>query len=281
MIIRNFNLSDINFAFKCTKAEGWLGESHEDFESFFAYDRNGCFIAEADEKKIGLCVAVKYQEYGFIGELIVIKEMRKHGIGRRLLEHAINYLHDNGIQNILLDADLSAVSLYEKAGFRKICQSLRLNGKINGTNYSNIRHIKPDEFETINKIDRRIFGDDRNFFLNRQMTMYPKMSKVMIQNNQITGYIFSRQGNGVISIGPWIVLKGAENPGHLLESMASEFGNEILRIGVLETNLEAMKTIQSFKSFENYEPSWRMALGPSSELGMDHQSYAVGSASKG
>ena len=130
MLIRNMDYADIDFACYCTSNEGWISETKEVFESLISFNPKGCFVAEKDSKKIGIGVATQYKTNGFIGELVVIKEMRGHGYGSKLFEHAIQYLRSNGTQNIYLDADLTAVPLYEQYGFKKVTRSLRFLGKI-------------------------------------------------------------------------------------------------------------------------------------------------------
>jgi len=89
MVIRQMVSSDLDFALRCANAEGWLSETREVFETFLAYDRNGCFVAEHDSQRIGICVATRYKKNGFIGELIVIHAMRNRGFGKRLMQHAM------------------------------------------------------------------------------------------------------------------------------------------------------------------------------------------------
>jgi len=207
MNIREMNLSDIDFAFSCTKSEGWISETKEDFRGFLEYNPQGCFIAEVQSKRIGMCVATAYRENGFIGELIIIKEMRGQGYGSLLFDNSVRYLLAKGIKNIYLDGDLDAVSIYEKAGFRKINKSLRFVGKIPGKYHSFVRKVKPEDIKTICEIDKELFGDNRDFFLERRITLYPDYCFILDMANKINGYIMARPGSGVVSVGPWVMLK--------------------------------------------------------------------------
>jgi GNAT superfamily N-acetyltransferase len=273
--------SDLDFAVACTTAEGWGSETRPVFEGFLAHDPAGCFVAEAEDERVGICIAASYQEYGFVGELIVVEERRGRGIGRRLLEHAVLYLRSRGAQNILLDGVPAAVPLYERVGFRRLCRSLRFMGTLQGRSHPRVRAMQAADLKTISQIDQAAFGADRRFFLERRLALYPELCKVLEGDGEIASFIMGQRMSDAVSVGPWVVQRGIERPGDLLESLAAEVGGDCLNLGILETNSEAVATVRSFGFVERPNPSWRMVLGPSGELGSSTQSYAIGSAAKG
>ena len=281
MVIRPMHASDLDFAAGCTAAEGWASETRQAFEGFLAYDPGGCFVAEAGGTQVGICVATRYGESGFIGELIVVQEMRGRGIGLGLFDHAVEYFRSRGAQNILLDAVPAAVPLYEKIGFRKVCRSLRFTGSITGRFDPHVRTMQAADLDAVSAMDQEAFGADRRFFLERSLSLYPEFSKVIECDGEMTGFIMGRRGNGIIPAGPWVVRPGVERPGDLLVSLAAEVTRIPLRVGVLEANLEAAATVRRFGLAENPDPPWRMALGPSGHLGLSKHAYAIGSPAKG
>jgi ribosomal protein S18 acetylase RimI-like enzyme len=272
--------SDIEFAYGCTSAEGWQSKK-EAFEGFLAHDPAGCFVGELDGKRVGICVGTKYGGNGFIGNLIVVKGMRGRGYGGQLFKHAVQYLQSNGVESVFLDGASDAVPIYEKAGFRRICKSLRFVGKVEGGDSSLVRRAETGDVEAICRIDVELFGDDRFFFLKRRLSVSPHLCFVHEANGQVLGYVMARPGVSAFSVGPWAVLEGAEEPRALLERLALEVGGGPLRIGVLEANRRAVDTIESIGSLESKVPSWRMVLGPSERLGVSPGLYAIGSPAKG
>ena len=281
MLIRNMRSSDIEFAYQCTHKEEWVGETEDVFESLLSFNPEGCFVAEKNTKKIGICVATKYRKNGFIGELVVIKEMRHHGYGSRLFQHAIDYLRSNHIRNIYLDADIDAVSLYKKYGFRKVTRSLRFVGKISGKKNLLVQPATQNDIDKICAIDTQLFGDDRSYFLRRRYQSFPDLCLVSKIKNTINGYIFGRPGIDVISIVPMAVLKDNVNPLELLQAFAHVVQNHPLRIGVLENNTDAAALFRSIRTLEEKDYCWRMLLGDSDQLGSNGKLYTIGSGAKG
>jgi len=273
--------SDIDFAFHLTNCEGWQGETKDVFKDFFTFDPDGCFIGEIGSKRIGMCIAIKYQQNGFIGELIVDNEYRGNGFGRQLFFHSIDYLKSNKIENIFLDGDLSAVPIYEKSGLRKICKSLRFVGKQTGKKSELVRKANPDDLPQIKEIDIELFGDDRSFSLERRLLLYPNLCFVAEIDRKITGYIMARPGVGVLSVGPWASLDGNDCAQKLLERMAHDVKGQTMRIGALDSNLESVRLMKSLDTFSEQTPSLRMAIGNSDRLGQHDGLYAIGSAASG
>lgn len=281
MRIRNMNLDDIEFAFYCTSSEGWESATPEVFKTFLAFNPAGCFIAEKDSQKIGICIAVAYRENGFIGEFIIIKEMRGKGYGTKLFEHTLQYLKSKGIQNIFLDADLDAVSLYERFGFKKMTRSLRFIGRIKGKNNALVKKATADDINEICLLDQSLFGEDRSFFIKRRFEMYPDLCFIAKSQNLIDGYVLGRPGINLISVAPLALLSEHITPADLLETLSLETTDRDLRIGVLENNKKAVTYFNSVKSLKQGNWCWRMGLGSELKLGLSEKLYAIGSAAKG
>ena len=281
MKIRQMTEKDLNFAAKRTAAEGWASETLAVFESFYNHDPSGCFIAEEDDQRIGMCVAVPYKSSGFLGELIVLPEARGGFVGPRIFNHAINYLHQKGITNIYLDGVEDAVPYYEFVGFKKICRSLRFVGKVKGCHFSYIRPMLASDLNALCRMDHTAFGDDRSFFLQDKYSRFPHFCKVAEVNGNLIGYIMAQPGRGVITAGPWIVDDSMEHPEHLVQSLAMETGDTPIRMGVLDAKEAAVKVIHEIPEFKLTFFCWRMVLGKSDRLGNSKMCYAIGSPAKG
>jgi ribosomal protein S18 acetylase RimI-like enzyme len=281
MTIRTAHTTDLDFFVECVTHEGWLSETRFGFEVFFAHDPNGCFVAEADQQRLGMCVATPYGTCGFLGELIVVPAQRGHGLGTHLMKHAIAYLQSRGCQSIYLDGDLPAVPIYEKLGFRAVTRSLRFLGKIEGQRSEGIHPIKPTELSALIESDLSAFGADRSFFLKRRVKLFPDLCLVQMISNKPAGFIMGQPGNGVVTVGPWLVQDASTHPVDLLLALAAACGDRKLRIGVLESNHAATMMLRSLISLTETDPCLRMVLGPDTGLGVSTQLLAVGSPAKG
>jgi ribosomal protein S18 acetylase RimI-like enzyme len=281
MIIRAMQPADLDFAAACTAAEGWSSEIRREFEGFFAHDPQGCLIAEAGGEPIGVGVATSYGAAGFVGELIVLPAWRGRGVGRRLLDHAVDYLQAHGAGSIYLDGVQTAVSLYERAGFRQVCRSLRFIGTVPGRRHPGVCPMRPEHLPEVGRLDRQAFGADRGFFLARRLALYPERCYVLEEDGEMAGYIMGRQGGEYVPVGPWLVRPGVARPERLLECLAAGIGGRELAFGVLETNQAAVELAHALGLDEVRASPWRMALGPAVDLGASPELYAIGSAAKG
>jgi ribosomal protein S18 acetylase RimI-like enzyme len=282
MDVRQMLLADLDFAASCTAAEGWRSETRPVFEGYLAYDPVGCLVAEMPGERVGICVATSYGPYGFVGELIVLKAWRGRGIGRSLLEQAVENLRSRGAASIFLDGVPAAIPLYERAGFRRVCRSMRFTGTLRGQPCSRVRLMRGDDLGAAGQLDQAAFGADRRFFLERRLSLQPELCRVLEDGGEIAGFIMGRRIDDFVWIGPWVVRPGVERPGDLLESLAAEAGGEVsLGLGVLETAAEALATVRALGFVERLDPPWRMVLGPAAPLGASPGCFAIGSAAKG
>lgn len=281
ILIRPMRSADLDFAAACTAAEGWAGETRAQFESHFAHDPHGCLIAEASGEPLGICVATDYSDVGFVGELIVVPSARGRGLGRRLLDRALEHLHAQGARSVYLDGVVAAVPLYERAGFRKVCRSLRLAGEVAGRTAPGVRPIRPDEVDAVAALDRAAFGADRRGFLERRLRQYPDLCRVAIAGGAPAGFVLARPAGNHISAGPWVVTPALSHPTDLIAALLPPGISARVGMGILETNQPARAAADELGFSELPDPPWRMVHGQDTGLGCSPQCYAIGSAAKG
>ena len=281
MKIRHMLPADLDFAASLTAAEGWDSETRLEIETLLRYDPHGCFVAEKTNRKIGMCIGTAYQGFGFLGELIVKPEWRQRGLGRELLAHTVRYLQSCGARSVFLDGVPAAVSLYEQAGFVKVCRSWRFSGRVTGQNHPNVRGMKPADLDKVADLDRSAFGANRRFFLQRRLAIYPELCKVLEIDGQISGYIMARHGRSCVSVGPWFIKPGFLHPAAFLESLTLETAGLSLRVGVLDTNIDAQYLLERLGFEKSDQSPWRMGIGEIKIPGKPSRLFAIGSPAKG
>ncbi len=285
-------LADLDFAAACTAAEGWATQTRAEFEGYLTHDARGCLIAQVAGQPAGICVATWYGAAGCLGELIVTPRMRGRGIGRQLVEHALEYLRSRGALSVFLDGVLAAVPLYERIGFQKVCRSLRFRraGRSEPSGESRqilprsdrcVRPMQSRDLDRVCEMDAPAFGAGRRFLIERRLCVYPDLCWVAESGGELEGFILGRRGNGLAALGPWLVRPGAEQPGDLVASAAAQVAPLDVSLGVLETNTQAIELVRSLGFVETQDPPWRMVWGKPSQLGSSPQLFAIGSAAQG
>jgi ribosomal protein S18 acetylase RimI-like enzyme len=281
LTVRRMEATDLAFAARCTESEGWASETLASFKGFYQHDPEGCLLAEYAGHPAGICIATPYGRSGFVGELIVRPEMRGQGIGAALLHHAVVYLRERGAATIYLDGVVKAVPLYERHGFRKVCRSLRFSGTLAGRQHAPIRPMQASDLASVFVLDRQAFRADRSFFLAYGLRLFPELCYVIIQDGKLCGFILGRRGEGWAAAGPWVMAHTDRDALCLLAGLADAAGAVSIGVGVLESNRIAVELMRSLGFTLREDSPWRMALGPSSDLGASPQCFAVGTAAKG
>jgi ribosomal protein S18 acetylase RimI-like enzyme len=75
-------------------------------------------------------IILKERECGYIEELTVTEDYRGMGVGRKLLDFAINHLKEHGISEVELniwEKNEMGMGFYEKYGFRTVQRRMKLD----------------------------------------------------------------------------------------------------------------------------------------------------------
>ncbi|MFX1588684.1 MAG: GNAT family N-acetyltransferase [Promethearchaeota archaeon] len=258
-MIRLILKEELNFAYKLTEIEEW-GTSKEELEDLFLFSPQGFFIAESNGIPKGIVSTAFYGSFGVIGNLIVAKRFRGQGLGRNLMDYAINYLKSKGIRTILIDAVPQIISLYYQLGFQPICRSLRLEGNLTSNPVQNVRLMTLKDIDTVIQLDRKHFRGDRGYLLKRRFSLHPNLCHVLIRKDKLSGFIMGIPKENFILVGPWIVNPKETKPQLLLQSLANSVNLNKFRLGILENNKRMVKLTQDL-NFTEYFYSIRMIYG--------------------
>lgn len=135
MIIREFNIQDISNGLLETYKEVWnVTEISETTAYNFLSNHNYMVVAEIDGAVIGtatLHLQQKMIRNGGIAALIedvaVRQQYRGQKIGEQLILHLIQKAKELNCYKIILSCFDERVSFYERCGFKKECNTMRIN----------------------------------------------------------------------------------------------------------------------------------------------------------
>lgn len=107
MIIRLMALSDYEQVYQLWLSCAGMGlnnldDSREGIERFLKRNPETCFVAEKDEKIIGVIIAGNDGRRGYIYHTAVNPDYRKQGIGKKLVDNAMSALEKEGINKVAL-----------------------------------------------------------------------------------------------------------------------------------------------------------------------------------
>jgi len=77
-------------------------DSRDGIAAYLKRNPTTCFVAESDDKIVGVIMAGHDGRRGFIYHTAVMEEYRGLGIGKKLVEHAMDALEREGIHKVAL-----------------------------------------------------------------------------------------------------------------------------------------------------------------------------------
>lgn len=118
--------------------ERHVPQSFEEWEAFMiereAFEPGLWFVAESDGEIVGAVLCPSYEEDGWIRQLAVARDWRRHGLGSALLLQAFGEFHRRGRREVGLVVDswnrTGARGLYERAGMRLAREHTRFEKEI-------------------------------------------------------------------------------------------------------------------------------------------------------
>ncbi len=181
--LRTLNIEDLPQAMRLKDQADW-NQTEADWRRFLAMEPDGCFAAEEEGRVIGTAATTVFGPVGWVAMVLVDAERRGCGIGTRLVERAIDYLQDRGVETMRLDATPLGEPLYRRLGFRAEYQLVRWEGSAPAATTSVTVHGDcpnfrgGDDIAPRNELCRREngtvpFGSQRDKQTGRKMSQSP------------------------------------------------------------------------------------------------------------
>ena len=164
----------------------------------------GAFMAYDHETPVGMVASLMYPTFAYIGPLAVHQEFQRQGIGFALMEHILDWLDQQGVEQVLLDASPMGQPLYEKLNFAFRDQVYVLQRQIGSPASqlpSDVQHLSHQNLDLITASDKQAFGADRSSLLGALLDIYPERGFLLRNGNgEINGYLIAQEK----TIGPWV-----------------------------------------------------------------------------
>lgn len=229
----------------------WNSDLVQLFSFHFNYDYFYPVVGEVDKKIVGCGCIIRNRTAGWLGNIIVIPEYRRQGIGEQLTKHLMDYLDKLGYANQLLIATKIGEPVYSKLGFKMSLNYLFYKTEsVNQFEVSkSIRKMKMEDYQLVKGLDRKVTGEERSNFIERfLLTGYVYTSG---NSSEIEGFYLPDFGNGLII---------ATNNQAGLDLLRFKFSQGHIKVIIPEANGAAKNFLREY-GFQEYSICPRMVLG--------------------
>jgi len=273
--IRLLTEADLEFADFIRELAGW-NQLPGDWRRLLEHDPEGCFIAEWNGRPAGTATTTSYHDdLAWIGMVIVHPELRRHGIGRALLNHCIEHLQAKRLKSIKLDATPMGKSVYDTLGFRNEWLLARWE-------VDEVESVEPiaarESVETVDdvaaflELDLESFGVDRS----RMLSALAGQSATRIHrgpNGECDGFGMLRPGRNASYLGP-VVATNDEAGMALVGALLGAAGKGRVFWDIPDDNVTALSLAKQCE-FHQQRVLTRMYLGGNETPGAPANIWAL------
>ncbi len=203
--IRPLQKADIPGAMQLKTAENW-NQTEEDWHLLLEHDPNLCFVASCDDKVVGTVTATNYDnDIAWIGMMLVDKDFRGLGLGKRLLTTSVESLRE--CKSIMLDATDKGLPMYRKLGFQEERMidrmvATNLNGTLPEEEDNYIKLLAGAALDEVASLDQEAFGANRLRLITGFLTKNGDKAWYIEKERELAGYVFGRPGSNYFQLGP-------------------------------------------------------------------------------
>lgn len=236
LAIRPLTIEDLPLAMRLKQQAGW-NQTEQDLRRFVALSAGGSFVAEWQGQSVGLVMTFEFgsqpsQAVAWVAMMLVDQQLRGQGIGRALMQRALEHLDQRGVASIRLDATPLGQPLYETLGFEPQFKLSRYAGTLPASSPPAL--LAPAdplaELDDIARLDCKATNTDRRALLARLIAEHPQELRIVRREGELSGYVLSRPGHNARQVGPCIA--DAQTGSLLIEDAFSRYGGQKVYIDV-------------------------------------------------
>jgi GNAT superfamily N-acetyltransferase len=208
---------DIPFADSLRALAGW-NQTTADWRRFLQLDPHGCFLAEIKGRPAGTVTTSTHGlDLAWIGMVLVHPDLRRRGVGRALLLHALEHLKRRGVRCIGLDATPEGRKVYEPLGFNPTFTLTRwesrsltpLRQPSRHPQTPGFRDVRASDHPELSQLDQATFGVARPHLLDSLIRQSACARVMEGAHRQIEGWGLLREGARARYLGPVIATSDA------------------------------------------------------------------------
>ena|SRR5207249_478806 len=279
--VRRLEDRDIDAAIALTDLEAW-GYTPADFQRLLALSPDGCFAAERAGRVVGVLTTTTYDGLAFLGAVIVAPELRGKGVGRDMMEAALDHLRATGVRTVRLNAYINAIPFYERLAFHGEYEVIRWHGPATpGPRVRGVRPIRANDLDGLARMDAKYFGADRGRLLARLAREFPATFLVAEHDRRPRGFIVGNPSGDSCEIGPWVVELGSGHVGEdLYRGLVNAAGASEVALSGPSRNGPLLEFVRKAR-FKEVFRALRMWWGAEAFHGDPAGLWAVGGLEKG
>ena len=222
-LIRRLAFGDLDDALTLSTTAGW-NQQRDDWRMLLQLAPAGAFAALSEARIVGTAIGIDYGGFAWIAMMLVDPAYRGRGVGRRLLEAAMDAVPSN--LPIRLDATPLGRRLYQRYGFEEEAMLSRYvdDGSKRGSwpeAFDASREVRPltaSDLEIVIERDTETFGGTRGAVFDWTFHRAAQYAHVVRSRDGLTHYCLGRPGRIFDQIGP--VVAGHDDIAQALVSAA-------------------------------------------------------------
>lgn len=203
--VRQMTAADLLLGMRLKQQAGW-NQLEADWRRMLALQPDGCFVAEVDGVGVGTTVACSFGDVAWIAMVLVAATVRGQGIGKALMQHALEFLDRRGTRTIRLDATPLGQPLYAKLGFEVEYTLIRYAGVVQALPAAPgsdlVQTARREHWPALLALDAQVNHTNRAKFLTQLFAENPEAVRYVKRGQEVAGYLTVRPGCNALQLGP-------------------------------------------------------------------------------
>lgn len=195
---------DFPFAVRLANTMDW-NMTESDFKFNQRLEPNGCFMLLQNHECIGIATCINYGKIGWFGNLVIETEHRQKGAGSLLVNHAIEYLKNKGVELVGIYAYKHLDKFYENIGFKAQDEFGLFSGQVTKCKpQDGLQQAHEKDITSLIKFDRQCFGWNRQRLIEAILRTKTNLCYYYTECDKILGFVMAKVYGEMAEIGPLV-----------------------------------------------------------------------------